>query len=60
MKSTQANQLWKQGKEIKSSVARMIIPQECYKRFQFKTLFWYFFDLMLFLFGMMNEMKPLK
>ena len=52
MKSAQTHPLWEQVKEIKSSVARMFIPEKCYKRSQFKTLFWYFFDLMLFLFGM--------
>lgn len=52
MKSTQAQPLWKKVKEIKSSVARSIIPPECYKRSQLKTLFWYCFDFMLFLFGM--------
>jgi len=51
MKSTPKKQLWEQVKQIKSSVARTIIPNECYKRSSFKTLFWYFFDIALFLFG---------
>lgn len=52
MKSTQANKLWKQVKEIKSSVARTSIPNECYKQSQVKTLFWYFFDLTFFFLGL--------
>ncbi|MBL7481317.1 fatty acid desaturase [Legionella bononiensis] len=52
MKSIQSNKLWKQVKEIKSSVARTSIPHECYKQSQVKNLFWYFFDLILFLGGL--------
>ncbi|MCX7124916.1 MAG: fatty acid desaturase [Gammaproteobacteria bacterium] len=52
MKFAPTRQLWEQVKEIKSSVARTAIPQECYKRSLFQTLFWYFFDIMFFLFGM--------
>ncbi|WP_454781120.1 fatty acid desaturase [Legionella sp. WA2022007384] len=51
MKTTKSDKLWKQVKGIKSSVARSIIPNECYKQSQIKALFWYFFDLALFLFG---------
>ena len=52
MKSTPSPNSWVQVKEIKSSAARTVIPPECYKRSQLKTLFWYFFDLMFFLFGL--------
>lgn len=51
MKSPKSDKLWKQIKEIKSSVARSSIPKECYKQSHMKALFWYFFDLMLFLLG---------
>jgi omega-6 fatty acid desaturase (delta-12 desaturase) len=43
---------WKDVKLIKSSVARAMIPKACYDRSYIKTYFWYFFDLLLFLFGL--------
>lgn len=52
MNSAQSTKLWEQVKKIKSSVARTFIPDDCYTRSQSKTVFWYCFDSMLFLFGL--------
>ncbi len=51
MKFAPTRQLWEQVKEIKSSVARTAIPQECYKRSLFQTLFWYFLISCFFYLG---------
>ncbi len=44
--------IWNEVKLIKSSDARTVIPERCYKRSYVKNFFWYFFDLFLFLCGL--------
>lgn len=51
MSMIKSHHLWKQAKEIKSAVARKVIPEACFKRSLGKAMFWYGVDLILFLFG---------
>lgn len=53
MTNTQFQHLWEKVKKIKTSDARKVIPQACYKRSLFKNFFWCLFDLTIFSFGML-------
>jgi|TARA_R110002126_G_scaffold177321_2_gene326237 omega-6 fatty acid desaturase (delta-12 desaturase) len=52
MNIIKSRNLWKQVKEIKSAVARKVIPEACFKRSLGKAMLWYAIDLSIFLFGM--------
>ncbi|MDF1684765.1 MAG: fatty acid desaturase [Legionellaceae bacterium] len=52
MNMIKSRNLWKQVKEIKSAVARKVIPEACFKRSLGKAMLWYAIDLSIFLFGM--------
>lgn len=53
MSTIQSCHLLNQVKKMKSSDARAVVPQSCYKRSYTKTFFWLGFDLLFFVVGMM-------